>query len=141
MKNPSSHEKTESVLVKKYANRRLYNTQTSSYITFEQLIEMVKNDVSFEVIDAKTNQNLTRAVLLQILLEQETGGAQMLSAEFLKMLIRYVDTDSHQMISTYVEQMTAAFQQNMQGFKAMPNTAQQWQDWWQQSMKPFTSEK
>ncbi len=83
------------VQIKKYGNRRLYNMQTSSYVTLDDLTILVKDNVQFEVRDAKTGQDLTRQVLMQIILEQETTGTQMLPVELLRSLIRYYETDMH----------------------------------------------
>jgi polyhydroxyalkanoate synthesis repressor PhaR len=76
------------VVIKKYANRRLYNTQTSSYVTLDHLCEMVKEGVEFEVRDARTGEDITRSVLTQIIFEEEAKGQNLLPIRFLRQLIR-----------------------------------------------------
>src|SRR3546814_7254038 len=76
------------VTIKKYANRRLYNTATSSYVTLDHLCQMVKDDVDFVVYDAKTGEDITRAVLTQIIVEEENKGQNLLPISFLRQLIR-----------------------------------------------------
>ncbi len=76
------------VIIKKYANRRLYDTQSSSYVTLDHLCEMVKRGTAFEVRDARTNDDITRSVLLQIIFEEEAKGQNLLSIRFLRRLIR-----------------------------------------------------
>ncbi len=77
----------ETVIIKKYANRRLYNTSSSSYITLEDLARMTREGVEFRVIDAKTGDDLTRAIMTQIIMEAETNGAEMLPLSFLRQVI------------------------------------------------------
>jgi len=77
------------VIIKKYANRRLYDTSTSSYVKLEHLADLVKQEVAFEVRDAKTGEDLTRSVLAQIILEQEASGQGALPTNFLRQLIRF----------------------------------------------------
>ena len=76
-------------VLKKYPNRRLYDTQTSSYITLADVKRMVLDGVDFEVHDAKTQEDLTRSILLQIILEEETGGVPMFSTNSLAQIIRF----------------------------------------------------
>ena len=78
----------ETVIIKKYANRRLYNTRTSSYITLDHLAQMVKENIDFKVIDAKTGADLTHTILTQIIMDEEAGGTQMLPSNFLRSLFR-----------------------------------------------------
>lgn len=83
-------DKTDApVIIKKYANRRLYDTSTSSYVTLDHLADLVKRQVEFEVVDAKTGENLTRSVLTQIIFEQESKGTGALPTSFLRQLIRF----------------------------------------------------
>ena len=86
-----SEEKTGDgpVIIKKYANRRLYNTQTSSYVTLDHLAQMVKEGTEFEVHDARTGENITRSVLTQIIFEEEGKGQNLLPIKFLRQLIRF----------------------------------------------------
>jgi polyhydroxyalkanoate synthesis repressor PhaR len=84
---PSAPE-TEPVVVKKYANRRLYDTSASAYVTLDDLADMVKRGVDFVVYDAKTNEDITRQVLTQIIVEEENRGENLLPIQFLRQLIR-----------------------------------------------------
>ena len=77
------------VVIKKYANRRLYNTQTSSYVTLDHLALMVKEGTEFEVQDARTGDDITRSVLTQIIFEEEAKGQNLLPIKFLRQLIRF----------------------------------------------------
>jgi len=97
------------VVVKKYANRRLYNTESSSYITLENLAEMVRKGRDFIVHDAKTNEDITRSVLTQIIVEEEGKGAAMLPTGFLRQLIGMYGEDAQSLVPRYLEQAMAAF--------------------------------
>ena len=97
------------VVVKKYANRRLYNTESSSYITLENLAEMVRKGRDFVVYDAKTNEDITRAVLTQIIVEEEGKGDAMLPTSFLRQLIGMYGEDMQSLVPRYLEQAMAAF--------------------------------
>ena len=81
--------KDEPITIKKYANRRLYNTATSSYVTLDHLCEMVKEGVEFVVYDAKTGDDITRSVLTQIIFEEENKGQNLMPIRFLRQLIRF----------------------------------------------------
>lgn len=98
-------EKKEAVVVKKYANRRLYNTETSTYVTLEDLAVMVRSDRDFAVYDAKTGDDLTHAVLTQIIVEQENrqGGQTMLPIPFLRQLIRFYDDQIGRVVPGYLQ--------------------------------------
>ncbi len=105
-----SGEKTaEPVVIKKYANRRLYNTETSSYVTLEDLAELVRAGRDFVVRDAKTGEDLTRQVLTQIIFEQENKGATLLPEDFLRQLIRFYGDSLGQMLPRYLEAAMQAF--------------------------------
>ena len=78
---------SDKVTIKKYANRRLYDTESSSYITLDRLAEMVREGREFEVVDAKTGEDITRQVLTQIIVDEEARGSTMLPVNFLKQLI------------------------------------------------------
>ncbi len=93
----------EPVVIKKYANRRLYNTDTSSYVTLDDLAEMVRSDRDFVVYDAKTGEELTRAVLTQIIVEQESKGENLLPVRFLRQLIRFYGDSVGRMVPSYLE--------------------------------------
>jgi polyhydroxyalkanoate synthesis repressor PhaR len=91
------------VVIKKYANRRLYNTDTSSYVTLDDLAEMVRSERDFVVYDAKTGEDLTRAVLTQIIVEQESRGENLLPISFLRQLIRFYGDSIGRLVPTYLE--------------------------------------
>ena len=89
--------------IKKYANRRLYNTGTSTYVTLEDLAEMLKSDEDFVVVDAKTGEDITRSVLTQIIFEQESKGQNLLPITFLRQLIRFYGDSIQNLIPTYLD--------------------------------------
>jgi polyhydroxyalkanoate synthesis repressor PhaR len=98
-------EEKEPVTIKKYANRRLYNTGTSTYVTLEDLAVMVKNGEDFVVYDAKTSEDITRSVLAQIIFEQENKeGQSLLPIAFLRQLIRFYGDSMQMMVPSFLEQ-------------------------------------
>lgn len=97
------------VIVKKYANRRLYNTESSSYVTLETLAEMVRKNRDFVVYDAKTGEDITRAVLTQIIVDEEGKGNALLPVNFLRQLIGVYGSEMPQMMPKYLEQAVAQF--------------------------------
>lgn len=103
---------TPPIVIKKYANRRLYNTDTSTYITLEELCELVKKGADFVVVDAKTEEDLTRQVLVQIIFEQESKKYSLLPEPFLRGIIGYYDDKMRDMLPPYLEAMMAGFQNN-----------------------------
>lgn len=100
------------IIIKKYANRRLYNTQSSSYITLDDLARMVRTGVDFQVLDAKTGADITHAILTQIIMEEETSGEQMLPVSFLRQLISMYGNSMQAMMPPYLEAAMANFQTN-----------------------------
>lgn len=94
---------TKQRLIKKYPNRRLYDTKTSAYITLVDVKELVLAHEEFVVQDAKTGEDLTRSILLQIILEEETGGAPMFSADILTQMIRFYGNAMQGMMGQYIE--------------------------------------
>ncbi|MFN4169080.1 MAG: polyhydroxyalkanoate synthesis repressor PhaR [Pannonibacter phragmitetus] len=95
---------TEPTIIKKYANRRLYNTGTSTYVTLEDLAVMVKGEEDFVVFDAKTGEDITRSVLTQIIFEQEgKGGQNLLPITFLRQLIRFYGDSMQGLVPSYLE--------------------------------------
>ena len=103
----------DTVVVKKYANRRLYNTQSSSYITLEDLARMTRGGVDFVVLDAKTGTDITHAILTQIIMEEESNGAeQMLPVGFLRQLISMYGDSMQAMMPQYLEASMANFRAN-----------------------------
>jgi polyhydroxyalkanoate synthesis repressor PhaR len=108
------------VVIKKYANRRLYNTATSSYVTLEHLCQMVKEDVDFVVYDAKSGDDITRQVLTQIIVEEEAKGENLLPISFLRQLISFYGHGMGWMLPGYLEQMMKSFSGNQEAMaKAM----------------------
>jgi len=100
------------IIVKKYANRRLYDTHTSSYITLENLCDMVKRGEEFVVIDAKTNEDLTRQVLTQIIFEQESKGYSLLPIKFLRNIISFYGGKMQHFLPPYLEASMESFVNN-----------------------------
>jgi polyhydroxyalkanoate synthesis repressor PhaR len=90
-------------VVKKYANRRLYNTATSSYVTLDELSRMVRDGEDFVVFDAKTGEDITRSVLTQIILEEDSKGRNLLPIGFLRQLIGFYDDQLHAFLPRYLE--------------------------------------
>ena len=95
--------------IKKYPNRRLYDTANSGYITLADVKQMVLENINFHVVDAKTGDDLTRAILLQIILDEESGGLPMFSSEMLAQMIRFYGTAQQTIIGSYMEQNVKAF--------------------------------
>jgi len=96
-------------LIKKYPNRRLYDTRTSSYITLADVKELVLGREEFQVVDAKTGEDLTRSILLQIILEEEAGGAPMFTSDLLAHMIRFYGNATQGMMGKYLENNIKAF--------------------------------
>ncbi|RAK67770.1 polyhydroxyalkanoate synthesis repressor PhaR [Phenylobacterium kunshanense] len=106
----------ERVVIKKYANRRLYNTASSSYVTLEHLADMVKQGVDFVVYDAKTNEDITRTVLTQIIFEEEekSQGQSLLPIQFLRQLISFYGNSMQAFLPSYLELSLASFTQQQE---------------------------
>jgi polyhydroxyalkanoate synthesis repressor PhaR len=101
------------VVIKKYANRRLYDTESSTYITLDRLAHMVREGREFEVVDAKTGEDITRQVLTQIIVDEEArGGETMLPINFLKQLIGLYGNSMQNFVPQYLEAAMDAFQRN-----------------------------
>jgi polyhydroxyalkanoate synthesis repressor PhaR len=100
------------VTIKKYANRRLYDTESSAYITLDRLAQMVREGREFEVVDAKTGEDITRQVLTQIIVDEEARGATMLPLNFLKQLIGLYGNSMQSFVPSYLEAAMDAFQHN-----------------------------
>ena len=90
-------------LIKKYPNRRLYDTKTSSYITLADVKQMVLKHEEFQVVDAKSGEDLTRQILLQIILEEESGGVPMFSSDLLSQMIRFYGNAMQGLMGSYLE--------------------------------------
>jgi polyhydroxyalkanoate synthesis repressor PhaR len=100
------------VVIKKYANRRLYNTQTSSYVTLDHLAAMVKEGTEFEVQDARTGEDITRSVLTQIIFEEEAKGQSLLPIKFLRQLIRFYGDSLQSFVPGYLDMSMDGFTKN-----------------------------
>ena len=108
---------SEPVVIKKYANRRLYNTETSSYITLDLLSQMTREGREFLVVDAKTNEDITHNVLTQIIMEEEQRGKNMLPVNFLRQLISMYGDSMQSMVPQYLEASMEAFRKNQKQFQ------------------------
>lgn len=114
----------EPITIKKYANRRLYNTATSSYVTLDHLAEMVKRGQEFNVHDAKTGDDITRAVLTQIIFEEEgKGGQQLLPIQFLRQLIRFYGDSMQALVPGYLNLSMESFSKNHERIRDQLTTA------------------
>lgn len=105
------------VIIKKYANRRLYNTETSSYITLDHLAAMTREGRDFKVIDAKSEEDITHNVLTQIIMEEEARGSSMLPVNFLRQLIALYGDSMQAMVPGYLEASMETFRRNQEQFK------------------------
>ncbi len=122
---PAEKPNLPPVVVKKYANRRLYNTESSTYITLENLAEMVRAGRDFVVYDAKTGEDITRSVLTQIIVDEENKGRALLPTNFLRQLIGFYGDSMQGLVPEYLEQaMTSFAHQQEQMRLAMQNTMQ-----------------
>ncbi|WP_375508596.1 polyhydroxyalkanoate synthesis repressor PhaR, partial [uncultured Caballeronia sp.] len=102
-------KKSAERLIKKYPNRRLYDTETSTYITLSDVKQLVLDQEEFKVMDAKSSEDLTRSILLQIILEEESGGLPMFSSVMLSQIIRFYGNAMQGMMGTYLEKNIQAF--------------------------------
>ena len=138
------------VVIKKYANRRLYNTQTSSYVTLDHLCEMVKEGVEFEVLDARSGEDITRSVLTQIIFEEETKGHNLLPIKFLRQLIRMYGDSMQAFLPGYLDLSMESFTKNQEvmrsriaeafggGSQALENLTKQNLAMFERAMQMFT---
>lgn len=102
----------ETVIIKKYANRRLYNTRSSSYITLEHLANMTREGINYKVLDAKSGADITHTILTQIIMEEESNGEQMLPVNFLRELIGMYGNSMQSLIPHYLEASMENFRAN-----------------------------
>lgn len=105
------------IIIKKYANRRLYNTGSSSYITLDHLGEMTRKGVEFKVVDAKSGDDITRSVLTQIIMDEENRGQTMLPTSFLRQLISMYGDSMQSMVPPYLEASMTALRRNQEQFR------------------------
>ncbi len=110
--SPESEASPAPITIKKYANRRLYNTATSSYVTLDHLAQMVKDGTNFTVFDAKTGEDITRSVLTHIIVEEEGKGQHLLPISFLRQLISLYGDSLQWMVPRYLEYSMEAFERN-----------------------------
>jgi len=109
----------ERVVIKKYANRRLYNTSTSSYVTLDHLCQMVKQGTDFVVYDAKSGEDITHSVLTQIIVEEESkGGQNLLPISFLRQLISFYGDSLQTFVPRYLEMSMASFTRNQEQMRS-----------------------
>lgn len=104
-------------IIKKYPNRRLYDTETSAYITLSDVKQFVLENQTFEVQDARSGENLTRSILLQIILEEESGGVPMFSSDMLANIIRYYGHSMQGLMGSYLERSIGAFHEAQRKFQ------------------------
>lgn len=110
---------SEPIVIKKYANRRLYNTDTSSYVTLDDLATMVKENADFIVYDAKSGEDLTRQILTQIIFEEESNGEALLPINFLRQLIGFYDNSLKGFVPHYLESTMQTFTKNQEKMQEM----------------------
>ncbi|MBV8613083.1 MAG: polyhydroxyalkanoate synthesis repressor PhaR [Acetobacteraceae bacterium] len=115
---PSKPAAAPPVVVKKYANRRLYNTESSSYITLDTLAEMVRQGRDFVVYDAKTGEDITRGVLTQIIVDEEGKGRNLLPTTFLRQLIGFYGDQMQSLVPRYLEQSMSVLAEQQQQMRA-----------------------
>jgi polyhydroxyalkanoate synthesis repressor PhaR len=121
---PEGGPKPAPVVIKKYANRRLYNTATSAYVTLEHLSQMVKDKTDFVVYDAKTGDEITRSVLTQIIFEEESkGGQTLLPIPFLRQLISFYGDSLQGVVPQYLEMSMSQFARNQEQMRSYMQNA------------------
>jgi polyhydroxyalkanoate synthesis repressor PhaR len=108
----ASRSPDDVIIIKKYANRRLYDTESSTYITLERLAEMVRQKREFQVVDAKSGEDITRSVLTQIIMDEEAHGSTMLPVNFLRQLISMYGGQMQSVVPQYLEASLDALQRN-----------------------------
>jgi len=134
---------TEIRVIKKYPNRRLYDTEVSCYITLQDIKELVMSHTEFKVIDAKTKDDLTRCTLMQLIAEEETNGNPILTADILKEFVRFYGDSMQAMMSRFLEHSVKLFMEKRAGLKSPLNSmlgtnqSSQMQNIAEQNMKTF----
>ncbi len=139
---------TDKVVIKKYANRRLYNTAKSSYVTLDDLAKMVRAGQDFTVKDAKSGEDITRTVLTQIIVEEEAKDQNMLPTNFLRQLIRLYGDPIQGLVPSYLEATMEAFQRNQDQMRSafgsgspmnnFESIARSNMEWFEKSMQMFS---
>lgn len=124
MARKAKHSDTDGpVIIKKYANRRLYNTQSSKYITLDFLAELTRKEIDFKVVDAKTDEDITHSVLTQIIMEEEQTGQHLLPVGFLRQLISMYGDSMQGMVPQYLENAMDSFRKNQKQVQDAIETA------------------
>jgi len=113
----------EAIVIKKYANRRLYNTATSAYVTLDDLSKMVREGADFVVYDAKTNEDLTRQILTQIIFDEESRGEALLPVQFLRQLIGFYGGHMQSVLPSYLEMSLENFSRQQEQFRSQMTKA------------------
>lgn len=121
MSETTKASKDDATIIKKYANRRLYNTGTSTYVTLEDLAEMVKKGDDFIVQDAKTRKDITHSVLTQIIFDQEAKGENLLPINFLRQIIRFYGDSMQALVPSYLNSTMESFADNKSVFQECLN--------------------
>jgi polyhydroxyalkanoate synthesis repressor PhaR len=140
---PDAGPKSAPVVIKKYANRRLYNTATSAYVTLDHLSQMVKEKIDFVVYDAKTGEDITRSVLTQIIVEEESKGQTLLPIPFLRQLISFYGDSLQGVVPQYLEMSMTQFARNQEQMRSYMQNAfgfnpfQQFESMGKQNMAMF----
>lgn len=116
---PAAKPTPDRVTIKKYANRRLYNTASSSYVTLDALSQMVREGIDFAVFDAKTGEDITRAVLTQIIVEEESKGRNLLPIGFLRQLIAFYGDSMQWAVPAYLDHAMTGFIENQEKIRGM----------------------
>ena len=111
-KTTASGAAGDAIIIKKYANRRLYNTASSSYITLDDLARMVRENIEFQVLDAKSGDDITHSILTQIIMDEEANGEQMLPVSFLRQLIGMYGNSMQALMPSYLEASMTNFREN-----------------------------
>ncbi|MEE2525992.1 polyhydroxyalkanoate synthesis repressor PhaR [Hyphobacterium sp. HN65] len=108
---------SDAIVIKKYANRRLYDTSTSQYVTLDYVRKLVKEGADFTVVDAKSGEDLTHSVLSQIIFEEEARGENLLPLPFLRQLIQYYDDSLQSVVPSYLQATMEAFAQQQEAMR------------------------
>jgi len=133
-------------IIKKYPNRRLYDTELSRYITFSDIRDLVMKGVEFQIVDSSSKEDLTRATLLQIMLEEESGGEPLFTANMLAQIIRFYGGSVQGLFTRYLEESLGMFEQQQQALREamngnpmelMTEMAQRNMDLWSDMQKNF----
>jgi polyhydroxyalkanoate synthesis repressor PhaR len=115
--------KGDPIIIKKYANRRLYNTLSSKYITLDYLADLTRKEMEFQVLDAKSGEDITHSVLTQIIMEEESSGQNMLPVGFLRQLISLYGDSMQSMVPGFLENSLSSFRKNQQQVQSAIETA------------------